>query len=933
MPGDSHQQAARLQELHRYQILDTKPEPAFERIVELAQQIFRVPTVLVSLVAEERQWFKARRGLEACETDLASSFCVYAIEHEQVMVVLDATKDKRFRDTPLVTGDPFVRFYAGAPLITPAGHSLGTLCLLDSAPHTEFTLEAQKTLTDLASLVVDELELRLSHYEIERQVDSLRLRDQALAAVSVGFSIADARQADYPLIDCNPAFEQLTGYTREEVLGRNCRFLIGPETDPDTRQVIRAALRDERSCRVVVKNYRKDQSSFWNEFTLSPIRNSSGEPSHFIGIQVDISERVYAEMRLANQLNEHEVAERKAQQQAEFRRSLLEFTQTALLDDLGDDFHQALLESAVRTIPGAQAGSLLIKRGDKHHFAAAVGFDLEQLNSCTFSTEDSSFDLNSPEPQLVYGWQVEALDASRRSVMENYGLANDIAVTLCIPILINDEPYLSLYLDNFEDSNAFDTEAIEMARVLAQQVAALMQRKDLEFALRQKQVALEQLAHYDAVTGLPNRRLFDDRLLQAAAQSRRSGKSLAVMVLDLDNFKQINDTYGHSFGDRLLGRVATRLSRCMREGDTLARWGGDEFVVLVPELADIDNVKALAERLLQAMKDPFIFEGREIHESTTLGIALSDNTGVNPADLVKNADLALYRAKTTRGSYQVFTDAMREQLNIQIELGAELRAALKTDALTLHYQPRVNLTTGHITSFEALARWSHPTRGWVPPDVFIPLAEELGLIRELGAQVLGKACAQAKVWESSGVARRVAVNLSTNQLQHPNIVEEIQRALYKHDLQPELLELEITESTAMIDVERNIEKLQRLRDLGIHLAIDDFGTAYSSLAYLDKLPVHSLKIDRSFIKNMLSHNSSRLNSSTIVQTILTLGKSLDLRVVAEGVETNEQCALLHSLGCDEVQGYLFAAPMEAANVEELLKNHRFLKIEPTHVGL
>lgn len=915
------EEVARLQELHCYQVLDTEPEVAFERIVSLAQRSFKVPIVSISLVDENRQWFKASLGLEVRETDLESSFCAQAIKHSGVMVILDATKDVRFRSMSSVTGAPFVRFYAGAPLTTPQGYTLGTLCLIDSVPHHDFSVEARDTLADLAAVVVDELELRRANQEIQQQATLLHVRNHALGSLSAGVAIADATQPDFPLIDLNPAFEQLTGYTREEVLGQNCRFLNGPETDPATRQEIRTALREKRGCQVLIKNYRKDATTFWNELTLSPVVESAGLVSHYIGIQVDVTERKRAEAQLAIQMAALKTAEHKAKLQADFRHNLLNFVQQTLQEELtDDDFYQALLERAVRMIPGTQAGSILIRRNDTYPFVAAVGFDLELLRSFSFTEKD--FLRGNPrfqKPQLVYGWEAELLNDTQREIMEVGGRAKDIAVSLCVPIVVEGQVVVSLNLDNFDDRDAFGDEALEMARVLAQQVAALLQRKKLEATLREKQTELERLAHYDSVTGLPNRRLFDDRLEQAAAQSRRSGRPLTVMFLDLDNFKHVNDTYGHSVGDELIKEVAAHLACAIREGDTLARWGGDEFAIILPNLGDICEASTIAERLLDALRQPLLLNGREVRIGASIGIDVCLDGLTAAAELVKNADVALYRAKTNRGSYQFSNEHMREKLKVRIELGDELRTALEKDALTLYYQPRINLATGQIVSLEALARWQHPTKGWIPPSTFIPLAEELGLIRQLGARMLDKACAQVKTWEKANLAYRVAVNLSVEQLKTPTIVEDVSSTLRRHALDATLLELEITESAAMIDVEESITKLQQFRDMGVKLAIDDFGTAYSSLAYLNRLPVDTLKIDRSFIKDMAVDGVTGSNGEAIVQTILALGKNLMLGVVAEGVETETQYEALKRFGCDEAQGYLFAAPLNATAIEPLLE--------------
>ncbi len=888
MPPDPPHQlpSPRLRELERYKVLDTPPEEALERILDLAQRIFKVPTVLLGFVAADRQWFKARRGLTPCEIELNASFCVHAIEDRGVTVVPDATQDDRFYNSPLVVGPPAFRFYAGAPLISPNGHVLGTLCLLDTQPHQDFSPEARETLQDLASIVMDELELRLA--ELQRRRSTHRI-ETVLANITDAFYLLGH---DWHFSFLNRQAETLLRRRKEELLGRNVWAEFPEAKDSPIYQHYVHALETGES--VVFETYYPPLAA-WFEVHAHP--SEEGLSVYF----QDITAR--------------KEAQRREDVRAEFRHCLLTFTQSTLQHGLQEGFYQELLEIAVRTIPGAQAGSVLIRRDDGHHFVAAVGFDLAALSSCTFQPDDFLFDLYSSEPQMVFSWQVEKLDPSRREVMETHGLSKDIAVSLCIPILNRSEPYLSLYLDNFDTSDAFDEDAVSMARELTQQVAALMQRYDLEASLIQKQMALEQLAHYDAVTGLPNRVLFDDRMEQAAAQSRRSGRPLAVMFLDLDNFKQVNDTYGHAFGDALLARVAKRLGNSMRECDTLARWGGDEFAVMIPEFEAATELESMAKRLLAVMRHPFALEGKEITASVTIGIDVSTTGLAVAGDLVKNADMALYRAKAVRSGYAFFTVQMQEQLRTKVEFGEDLRAALNADLLMLHYQPRIELQTGRIASFEALARWQHPSRGWVAPSVFIPLAEEMGLIRDLGACVLDKACAQAKAWELQGIGRRVAVNLSNEQLKHPEIVEDIESTLRAHELPPELLELEITESTAMTDVADSIRKLQRFKDMGIHLAIDDFGTAYSSLAYLDRLPVHSLKIDRSFVHRLVDEDLAEGCKSSIVQTILALGKNLGLCVVAEGVETETQFTVLKNLGCDEAQGYLFAAPMPADEAE------------------
>lgn len=899
-PPHLEREEDRVRELHRYGVLDTGPEAAFDRIVNLAQRIFAVPTVLISLVDENRQWFKARCGLANEETGLEVSFCAHAIRQDGVFVVLDATQDPRFAENELVVGEPFIRFYAGAPLTTPSGYNLGTLCLIDAAPHAEFDKQAQATLRDLAALVVDELELRLATQESQEQAARNRV---VLESITEAFYTVDAA---WRFTYLNTQAETVLKRSRAELLGTKLWEQF-PGTVGSALQAQYERAVTERT--TVIFEYFDPPLDIWFEVHAYP--SSEGLSVYF----QDISAR--------------KKAERKARVQDEFRKELLELTQISLQEGLSEGFYQNLLESAVKTVPGAQTGSILKKENGRYHYVAAVGFELGALQRCTFSPDDyifgpnnCSFDLGNPEPQFVYAWQAQKLDEDRRRTVEEHGHTNDIKVSLCVPLIFEGESKLSLHLDNFDFADAFDGEAVEMTRVFVQQAAALMQRLELEAKLRCERTELKRLARRDALTGLPNRLVFDERLEQALAQADRSTQGLAVMFLDLDNFKYVNDTYGHGFGDALLRAVAARIAPSLRVGDTLARWGGDEFVLLLSGLAGADEVARVANRLLELLRRPFELSGVEVRTGASIGISIYQEGSANAEALVKHADIALYRAKAVRGSFQIFTEQMNAVLRKRVALGEELRAALEKGVLTPHYQPRVDLATGRVTSFEALARWPHPTRGWVSPGEFIPLAEAIGLIRPLGAQMLTAACAQAGAWQRAGTPYRVAVNLSVEQLKHPEIVAEVKAALRRAELDPRWLELEITESTAMTDVEGSIGKLRELRELGVHLSVDDFGTAYSSLAYLKRLPVHSLKIDRSFIHDLGCDHGPAAADTSIVQAILALGRSLGLEIVAEGVETPAQRELLLELGCAQAQGYLFARPVSAAEVGRLLAQGR-----------
>jgi diguanylate cyclase (GGDEF)-like protein len=433
--------------------------------------------------------------------------------------------------------------------------------------------------------------------------------------------------------------------------------------------------------------------------------------------------------------------------------------------------------------------------------------------------------------------------------------------------------------------------------------------------------ALEaQLAHqatHDPLTGLPNRALFHDRLDHALGRARREWQACAVLFLDLDRFKTVNDSLGHAAGDRLLIAVATRLQGCLRDGDTVARLGGDEFAILMEGVADPVEPLRVAERILATLQEPLPLDGRELVATASVGIALSTDSEDTPADLLRFADVALYRAKEAgRACYAIFYPGMNADALERLELEHDLRGAVSQGACAefrLLYQPLVDLATGRVAGVEALVRWQHPARGLVSPGDFIPLAEETGLIVPLGRWVLGEACRQLRAWQLAypdQPAPTLAVNLSARQFRHPDLVSDIVSTLAATDLAPCHLQLEVTETVAMERAEETVATLAALKALGLSLAIDDFGTGYSSLSYLQRLPVDVLKIDRSFFR-------ADERNRAIVQAVAALAHGLGLDVTAEGLETAEQVAWARAAGGDRGQGYYFAHPLRTEELDAL----------------
>ncbi len=434
---------------------------------------------------------------------------------------------------------------------------------------------------------------------------------------------------------------------------------------------------------------------------------------------------------------------------------------------------------------------------------------------------------------------------------------------------------------------------------------------------RAYEARLAEIASHDNLTGLPNRNLLNDRLGQALAHARRSGNLVAVGFVDLDRFKIINDTLGHDAGDELLKEIAQRLSGCLRSSDTVARQGGDEFVVVITDMQRPEDAAPVAQKLLDALAPPMTLNGREIVPGASIGFALYPQDGDTLQALLMSADKAMYAAKQAgRGQYRFFDPEMNRAAADWLEVGAELHHALERDEFELHYQPKVDLQSGAITGVEALLRWHSPDMGLVSPAKFIPILEETGLILEVGEWVIARACRQARLWQEQGLPPlRIAVNLSPRQFQSRNLAERIRTLIDQPDFLPEFLELEITESMVMQNVERAIATLEQLRALGVRIAIDDFGTGYSSLAVLKRFPVDCLKVDRSFVRDVPNDP----DDVAITRSVIALAHSMGLSVVAEGVETEAQRAFLVDSQCDEMQGFLFSKPLPAAELAVLFR--------------
>ncbi len=557
--------------------------------------------------------------------------------------------------------------------------------------------------------------------DVTSQVENsqqLRLFKRSIESSSNGIVITDARQEDLPMIYVNRAFERMTGYSSEEVLGKNCRFLQGGNFDLSNEQglsEIRRGLKKGTDISTVLRNYRKDGTPFWNDLYISPMRDEQGEITHYIGVQNDISDRKSAEHELAFNIS------------------------------------------------------------------------------------------------------------------------------------------------------------------------------------------------HDVLTGLPNRTLLEDRLSQACQLSRRYGRTIALLFIDLDGFKLINDSLGHRLGDQLLIEVGRRLNALVRSGDTVARISGDEFIILLPDLAQAEDAIIIVETAIHEIARPYHLDDETVHLTASVGISFTDGNIEKPMALLQQADLAMYRAKQQgRNTYQWYSQEFNEEASYRVALRNELQDAIDQEQLSVYYQPLIDARTGQTRNIEALVRWQHPTRGLISPGDFIPLAEDTGQIVALGEWVLRKACRDMVQLHSRGFRHcSISVNVSPIQLRKEGFTNTVVDALRVSGLPPECLELEVVESAILLDTDLVIDTLHAIRELGVHIAIDDFGTGFSSLSYIKLLPANKIKIDRSFIKDVIENRSD----AAITQGVISMAHHLGLEVVAEGVETEAHATYLRKNHCDLLQGFAFARPM------------------------
>jgi len=663
-------------------------------------------------------------------------------------------------------------------------------------------------------------------------------------------AIISATDIKGTIVYANDEFTRVSGYSQAELIGQNHRILkSGHHPAAFFKDMWRTIARG-KIWRGEIKNRAKDGSIYWVDSTIVPFKDGRGKIQGYVSARINITKQKLAEEKLLAQNIQLDTALNN------MARGLSMFDAQARLIACNKLYREIYDLPEELTQPGTPLSEII-----RYHTKRETGRD---------SREDI-------ENQRKWIENHVARLARGETFSHTQHLKNGRTV------LVTNQPLPNGgWVDLQED---------------------VTERERFE-------AMIAHMAHHDALTDLPNRVLLDERLKLGLARVRR-GERLAFYLLDLDDFKAINDTLGHPIGDELLKAVAERLRGALRETDTIARMGGDEFAVVQVGIATEKEVSSSAQRLIDAVSDPHDIGGHNIRVGASIGVALAPADGDTVDQLIRNADLALYRAKELgRGRFCFFENELNERMLARQTQGADLRKALAAGEIDLHYQPIVNLERYQMTGVEALMRWHHPERGLILPGEFIPVAEETGLIVPLGEWAIRQACAQAMAWPDR---IKVAVNLSPLQLKQPGLVTVIANALGASGLPAPRLEAEITESVLLDDTEANLATLRQLRELGVRIVLDDFGTGYSSLRYLQSFPFDKIKIDQSFIRNVAVND----DTLKIVRAIVMLARSLGMTTTAEGVETKEQLDAVRFEGCDEVQGYLIAKPIPADDIERL----------------
>ena len=841
----------RLRRLEQYRISRTPPEAAFDDITKLLADLFSAPIAFLCTTEAKSNWFKSRIGIDLDEVPRSISFCDHTLKHKGVMVVPHAARDKRFVDNPMVTGPHHIRFYAGVTLRDADGFALGTLAVADKIPRV-ITEQQKDSLIRLASMALDRMELRKASFELGEAVATTEVARQH--AVS---DTAELRQ----VIDCLPQGIVLMDAQNNFVLwNKNYENMF-----PDMAEHFKPGINYEAILRKALRNDR-----YYKPMDAS-------------------AEEIWLRNRL-------------------------------------DHFNQ----NAAITQQNPGDGRWI--RYDQHQTA-----DGKKVCVRTDITDDrnaaDSFRLlfeNNPVPMWVVERATLKYIDVNAAALELYGYTRDEFLNMTSLAIRPPSEYQRAW-DDAQSNFRFDSGEKDWVHlradgteILVSSYANPIKYDNREAAIisiidvteRRKQDArIQYMAEHDVLTGLPNRRLFLDLLAGSLSKKTENRNCTSVVLIDIDDFKAVNDTLGHQAGDELIIAVANRLEECVGDRGIVARLGGDEFAVLLPMLTELGAAEAAATELVNAFSDPLRIGDYDLLAGVSAGVSFSMDDFVDSSTLLRNADLALYKAKTDgRGVCRVYEPQMSLQIILRREVERDLRQALARDQLVIHYQPLLELESGTEVGFEALLRWNHPEKGMISPATFIPIAESSGMIVPIGNWVLEQSCKLATTWQNN---LSVAVNISPAQFKSGKLVEVVSAALKKYGLAAHRLELEITESLLLEKSSETLEVLKSLKELGVSIALDDFGTGYSGLGYLNSFPIDKIKIDRSFIKDL----GTKPRSKELVRAAINIGHSLGLMTLAEGIETREQLDILRALGCQHGQGFLFSPAIPASQIGDALLLH------------
>ncbi len=685
--------------------------------------------------------------------------------------------------------------------------------------------------------------VRVNMTQVKHTETELRKLSLALEQSPASILITDlAGNIEY----VNPKFEEISGYSAAEMMGKNPRFLKSGDKPVEEYRQLWETITAGHEWRGQFQNKRKDGSFYWESATISPLRGEDGKLSHFIAVKEDITAR------------------KRAEDQLRLNATVFDTTNEGIM--VTDENNRIVtVNPAFCHITGYQSSEVI---GKKPNFLASGKHNEAFYEELWGQLNQRGF------------WSGEIWNRRKDgSVYPEW---------LSITVIRDDKGTIKEHVAVFSD---------------------ITQRKEDEEQIRYQ-------AEYDALTSLPNRALLFDRLKQSIYLAKRAHSKVALLFLDLDLFKTVNDSLGHMVGDELLQEVAIRLRNAVRESDTVARFGGDEFVIVIQDVEDVEDVANIAGKIIGDICRPFHISNRDVYIGASIGITLYPDDATDASTMLQYADMAMYRAKDAgRNNYQFFAVSMQEQVRSNMELEQDLRLALEQGELELYYQPIISVETGQVTSAEALLRWNHPAHGFVPPTVFIPLAEESGLIGSLGLWVLRTACRQFAEWREDNLLEQISVNVSSRQRGLGLTPELVQEVLTENNLDGSCLSLEITESLFMEQSDDVVTWLTSLKRLGVKLSIDDFGTGYSSLSYLRRFPIDILKIDRSFVGDI----AGTKGGDSLVDAILAMAKSLGLATVAEGVTSKEQIEFLEERGCSYFQGYYFSQAIPAEKFAEWVR--------------